>query len=280
MQTPIHFGPYVLNLETGELHKAGSLIRLQPQASRLLALLASRAGTLVSRQDIRREIWPHGLRVEFELGINRCIKEIRAALGDDPENPTYIDTVHRRGYRFIAPVNEANQELDSKPRQFTTHSHQAAILAAAISPDGRFLAYSDDAAVYLKIIETGETHALRALQGYRISYLSWFPDGSNLVVSGVDPEGTAQGIWAVSILDRRLWKLTTHAGEAAAFQDGSRVAFIGENGKEVWVARTGAEADPHRVYASEDGDRRGDLAWIAAGENAALPPTPHRRISI
>ena len=79
MQTPIHFGPYVLNLETGELHKAGSLIRLRPQASRLLALLASRAGTLVSRQDIRREIWPHGLRVEFELGINRCIKEIRAA---------------------------------------------------------------------------------------------------------------------------------------------------------------------------------------------------------
>ena len=79
MQTPIHFGPYLLNLETGELHKAGSLIRLRSQASRLLALLASRAGTLVSRQDIRREIWPHGFRVEFDLGINRCIKEIRAA---------------------------------------------------------------------------------------------------------------------------------------------------------------------------------------------------------
>src|SRR2546425_4107623 len=216
MQTPIHFGPYVLNLETGELHKAGSLIRLRPQAFKLLAFLASRAGTLVSRQDIRREIWPHGFRVEFELGINRCIKEIRAALGDDPKNPRYIDTVHRRGYRFIGPVNQATHELDSKPRQFTTYSHQAAILAAAISPDGRFLAYSDDAAVYLKIIETGETHALRALHGYRISYLSWFPDGSKLLVSSVDAQRGSEGIWALSIVDPLFRKLTGHAGEAAA----------------------------------------------------------------
>jgi len=97
MQTPIHFGPYVLNLETGELHKAGSLIRLRPQASRLLALLASRAGTLVSRQDIRREIWPHGLRVEFELGINRCIKEIRA---HDPFSPgRYLGRRHFTGWQ-------------------------------------------------------------------------------------------------------------------------------------------------------------------------------------
>src|SRR5207247_89190 len=115
MQTPIYFGPFALNLEMGELHKAGSLIRLRSQASRLLALLTSRAGTLVSRQDIRREIWPHGFRVEFELGINRCIKEIRAALGDDPKNPRYIDTVHRRGYCFIAPVHQATHELDSNP---------------------------------------------------------------------------------------------------------------------------------------------------------------------
>src|SRR5207249_6864858 len=78
MQTPIHFGPYVLNLETGELHKAGSLIRLRPQASRLLALLASRAGTVVSRQDIRWEIWPHGFRVEFELGIKDVLPRGRS----------------------------------------------------------------------------------------------------------------------------------------------------------------------------------------------------------
>src|SRR5438093_12906950 len=110
MQTPIHFGPYVLNLETGELHKAGSLIRLRSQASRLLALLASRAGTLVSRQDIRREIWPHGFRVEFDLGINRCIKEIRAALGDDPKNPRYID----KGSPARLPLHRASQR--SKPR--------------------------------------------------------------------------------------------------------------------------------------------------------------------
>ena len=138
-------------------------------------------------------------------------------------------------------------------------------MAAAISPDGRFLAYSDDGAVYLKIIETGETHALRALQGYRLSYLSWFPDGSKLLVSSVDAQRGSEGIWALSIVDPLFRKLTGHAGEAAASQDGSRVAYIGENGKEVWVGRTG-EPNPHRIYLGEDGDRLGDLAWIAAGE--------------
>src|SRR3989442_6719119 len=120
MQTPIHFGPFALNLETEELRKAGSLIRLRPQAFKLLALLASRPGNLVSREDIRQEIWPDGTRVQFELGINRCIKEIRAALGEDREKPRYIDTVHQRGYRFIAPLYETKPGLDTKPRQLTT----------------------------------------------------------------------------------------------------------------------------------------------------------------
>ncbi len=275
MQTRIHFGPFVLNRETEELRKAGSPIRLRPQAFKVLAFLADRAGKLVPREDIRHEVWPGGLSVQFELGINRCIKEIRSALGDDADQPRYIDTVHRRGYRFIAPIYEEKPALDTKPRQLTTHSHEASIVAAAISPDGQYLAYADDSAVYLKIITNGELQPLRALEGYRISYLSWFPDGSKLLASGtrgtrgddsVGVQNGVEGIWAVSIFDRLLWKLANHAGEAAAFGEGSRVAFIGEDGKEVWVARTGSEERAQRVYTGSSGDRLGDLAWIADGQ--------------
>src|SRR5438552_6256220 len=105
MPMVIRFGVFELDHENEELRKAGMLIKLRPQAFKLLALLATRAGKLVSRDEIRQGIWGSETSVDFEQGVNRCIKEIRAALSDDAETPRYIKTVQRRGYIFIAPVH-------------------------------------------------------------------------------------------------------------------------------------------------------------------------------
>jgi TolB-like protein/DNA-binding winged helix-turn-helix (wHTH) protein len=100
----LRFGVFEVDLGTGELHKAGSLINLSPQPFKILVLLASCPGQLVTREEIQRQVWGSDTFVDFEQGLNFAVKKIRAALSDDAETPRYIETLPRRGYRFIAPV--------------------------------------------------------------------------------------------------------------------------------------------------------------------------------
>ena len=102
--TRYRFGVHELDLERGELRRSGLLVRLPAQPLRLLGLLVSRAGEAVSREEIRRHVWPDEVHVEFEQGINACIKQIRSALGDYAEIPRVIETIPRGGYRFLLPV--------------------------------------------------------------------------------------------------------------------------------------------------------------------------------
>ncbi len=104
MQRQLRFGVFELNLDTGELRKAGTNIRLAPQPFQLLALLASRAGQTVTREDIKAQLWRDESDLDFERRINQCIKQIRAALADNASQPVYIETLRLYGYRFIAPV--------------------------------------------------------------------------------------------------------------------------------------------------------------------------------
>src|SRR5262249_48689826 len=100
----LKFGEFELSLRTGELYRNGRSVKLQQQPCKVLGILAARSGELITRDELREEIWPNGTFVDFEHGINFCIKQIRVALGDDAHSPVYIETLPRRGYRFIAPV--------------------------------------------------------------------------------------------------------------------------------------------------------------------------------
>lgn len=102
----LRFSVFEMDLKTGELRKLGTLVKLQQQPFRVLALLARRAGDLVTREEIRDEIWGAETYVDFDQGLNFCIKQVRAALSDQAVTPRYIETLPRRGYRFIAPVVE------------------------------------------------------------------------------------------------------------------------------------------------------------------------------
>jgi Tol biopolymer transport system component/DNA-binding winged helix-turn-helix (wHTH) protein len=101
-----------LDTATGELRKAGVTLKIHPQPFRVLTLLAERPDQIVTREEIQHCLWGGNTFVDYERGINFCINQIRATLGDDAEKPHYIKTLHRRGYRFIAPVVH-----DTSPQQ-------------------------------------------------------------------------------------------------------------------------------------------------------------------
>ncbi len=103
-QKLLRFGVFELNLDTEELFKSGIPIKLPPQPLKLLVLLASRAGQVITRDEIQEQLWVGETFVDFAHGVNKCINQIRTVLGDDADRPIYIETRPRRGYRFIAPV--------------------------------------------------------------------------------------------------------------------------------------------------------------------------------
>ena len=95
------FGVFQLDVRAGELHKNGVKLKLQDQPFKVLCLLLERPGDLVSREEIRNRLWPADTFVDFDHGLNAAIKRLRDALGDSAENPRFVETVARRGYRFI-----------------------------------------------------------------------------------------------------------------------------------------------------------------------------------
>src|SRR3954447_24740237 len=101
----IHFGPFELDPEAQRLRKRGVPLKLHPKQFVVLHMLAERAGEIVSRQEIQQRVGGDGTFVDFDRGINFCINQIRAALGDDADRPRYIETIPRRGYRFIAAID-------------------------------------------------------------------------------------------------------------------------------------------------------------------------------
>ncbi|MGA9977074.1 MAG: winged helix-turn-helix domain-containing protein [Candidatus Sulfotelmatobacter sp.] len=98
------FGVYELDLGAGELRKNGRKLRLQEQPFQILALLLERAGDVVTRDELRQKLWPADTFVDFDHGLNTAVNKLRELLGDSASSPRFIETLARRGYRFIAPL--------------------------------------------------------------------------------------------------------------------------------------------------------------------------------
>jgi TolB-like protein/DNA-binding winged helix-turn-helix (wHTH) protein len=111
----LRFGAFELNLQTNELRRGGVLLKLSPQQLQALRLLTENAGQVLTREQIQHELWGDGTFVDFDRNLNVCIAQIRATLNDDSDAPRYIQTVPKRGYRFIAPVERVNQTPVVKP---------------------------------------------------------------------------------------------------------------------------------------------------------------------
>src|SRR5216683_1499579 len=128
------FGVFELNLRTGELRKQGVRLKLQGKAFTLLQALLERPGQVVTREELRQRLWPSGVFVDAESGLNSAANRLRIALGDSADNPRFIETLARTGYRFVASVEEVESEsprVASRARRGWRRS--AALAAAAVA---------------------------------------------------------------------------------------------------------------------------------------------------
>ena len=130
----LRFGAFELDAKNGDLRRDGVPVKLPPQPFKVLVLLATRPGQLVTREEIQHQVWSGETFVDFELGLNYCLNQIRTALGDHARTPRYIETVPRRGYRFIAPVTPVSPPAVgaglARPREGKALPYKYVVLAA------------------------------------------------------------------------------------------------------------------------------------------------------
>ena len=155
-RAPLRFGVFEVDLEAGELRKHGLRIRLPQQSFHILQVLLEHPGQLISREELQQSLWPADTFVEFDKNLNNAVSRLREALGDVADNPRFVETVPRRGYRFIAPVETARggcrQPSPGRRATFGCRSRDhdtraawkgiaAAVLAVAIVALGGWIAF-------------------------------------------------------------------------------------------------------------------------------------------
>ncbi len=276
----VRFSTFEVNLHTGEQRQRGQRVKLQEQPLQVLAALLERPGQMVSREELRSRLWSADTFVDFDHSLNAAIKRLREALGESAETPIFIETLARRGYRFIGNVeipaaalvdlNGLKPETDtgriptkvaptsaSGPwpwkwqfvgvvlaivvvagmaarwffwrqasrsklsqasvtlQRLTTNAVENWIITSAISPDGKYLAYSDKTGAYLRLLSTGELHPLLPKVS-DVTFLGWFPfpDSSQLLASwAIPPAKRVCGLypsWVATPDGRLQFRRTAH----------------------------------------------------------------------
>ena len=132
----VRFGVFEDDLRTGELRRSGVKVKIQDLPFRALKLLLSRPNEVISREEFRQALWPDGVFVDFDGGINSAIKRLRDALGDSADNPKFVETVDRRGYRWIAPVQGPEHSAEAP---VPSHGQMVAPPPPHASPRWKFI---------------------------------------------------------------------------------------------------------------------------------------------
>jgi TolB-like protein/DNA-binding winged helix-turn-helix (wHTH) protein/Flp pilus assembly protein TadD len=142
METPrstvVRFGTYEVSLQSGEVRKAGLRVRVQQQPMKLLEILLERPGEVVTREELRGRVWPSENFGDFDQALNIAIGKLRSALGDSAENPRFIETLPKRGYRFIAEVSV--RDADSHPKRPEAATADLPVTGIRQEPQGAMLA--------------------------------------------------------------------------------------------------------------------------------------------
>lgn len=261
----MRFGLFELDLQTGELRKEDRNIKLQDQPFQVLVLLLRHPGEVVTRDQLRNALWPADTFVEFDQGLNTAIKKIRLALGDSAVNPRFIETLPRKGYRFIAPVGDLvapapasavrrrplvlsavmgmlvigsgiawfalrrapTAEAELKQRRLTANASDNFVSGAVISADGKYVAYGDQSGLHIKVIETGETQTIPPPANIKLGSSYWWP-------SAWFPDGTK--LLATAFQPGRqasLWAVSILGGTPRELRDNAGAPMISPDGSRI-----------------------------------------------
>jgi TolB-like protein/Flp pilus assembly protein TadD len=179
----VAFGEFELDLETGELWKGGRILKLQPQPATVLCLLVGDAGKLVSREQIRRRLWDESTFVDYDVGVDYCVNRIRVVLGDEARSPTFIETLPRRGYRFIAPV--------TRTRRFAEPT--LAVLPFANLNGDPATEYFADGVTAALIAELGRIPAVRVISRQSVLHLKGSRETVDAIATNLGVDGVVEG---------------------------------------------------------------------------------------
>lgn len=192
-ETLYRFGLFEVDKETGELRRQGRRMALQGQPLQVLVMLLERPGELVTRTDIQQRIWPDGTFVDFEHGLNSAVNKIRDALGDSAANPRFIETLAKRGYRFIASVENTNNVAPSQPGK---EGHSDAKASQRISLRRQWLTSAADLPRVPRIVAQSLFFALQVMYlFFYIATLARLKDAQE-VVNRIVPGH----VWVVALL--------------------------------------------------------------------------------
>jgi Tol biopolymer transport system component/DNA-binding winged helix-turn-helix (wHTH) protein len=315
----VQFGVFEVDLKGGELRRNGARVRLQEQPFQILAVLLEHPGEIVTRDELQSRLWPADTFVDFDHSLNAAVRRLRDALGDSAENPRFVETVSRRGYRFLAPVSpvstgdkpaggmaadeksagqnniaswwfatgaaalvlvgvavglfvareRSSPSFFSQPvpeRRLTANPTEYPVQGAALSRDGRYLAFSDDTGFYLKQVDTGETHPVTLPEGFKAQPVSWFPDGSHILATSVAGPAEQKALWQLSTIGGTPRELGQQGSEASVSPDGSQIVFLkgAPKSQEVWLMHS--DGGQPRKIAGEVGDLFRSPIWSPAGK--------------
>jgi Tol biopolymer transport system component/DNA-binding winged helix-turn-helix (wHTH) protein len=329
-------------LSSGELRKSsGASLRIQQQPLQVLRLLLEAEGRVVTREQLRAALWPEDTFVDFEHGVNTAVKKLRQALEDSVDNPRFVETVPKVGYRFMVPVDwvidaggavpvpqptppprrvrlralialavlfggaatvffsgensylartrlgtllrgiRVWRRVPTQPtlgeRRLTANPDDTPVTSGLISPDGKYLAYTDSTGFYLRQVDSGETRPLPLPQGFNPLAESWFPDSVHLVVSWVedDPQ-KPPSLWQISVIGGPARKLAPEGYSASVSPDGSQIIFLKQAAarEEIWLMQS--DGDRAKRLVSSEEDNFGQLAWAPDGRRFAYTKTKTR----
>ena len=318
-ENPIHdvirFGIFEADLRAGELRRNGIKVRLQEQPFQVLAMLLERPGELVTREELRSRLWPADTFVDFDHGLNAAVKRLRDTLGDSAENPRFIETLARRGYRLLGSVNGAARATlpvpHSRPywriglgafgllllgtiagwhaghrsaamlrftdRRLTANPENDPVTSAAISPDGKYLAFADRSGIFLRAVGTGETHPINMADEGKTYFINWFPDGSHMLATRSSSATEKPSLWSVSVFGGAPRKLMDAAERGAVSPDGAQIVFVrGDYGREeIWQMQSDGE-HAHKLLG-QPGDNCESVVWSPDGKRIAFLRAVYRK---
>jgi eukaryotic-like serine/threonine-protein kinase len=271
------FGPFEVDFSTSELRRSGSRVRIQEQPLRLLEVLLEQPGDLVTRERLREALWPSDTFVDFERSLNAAVAKLRQALGDSAERPVYVETVARKGYRFIAPVTPIAAQAAAAPMQAVWSRRRVALFIAIVgvcvcavlfawAKFRRQEKFRDGGAMRFTITvpEGTEVAGPEYTPNMAIS-----PDGRMLALVVSTPGGTPS-IW--------LRPLASEAAQRLEGTEGATLPFWSPDGREIGfftddqLKRIAASGGPARVLCDSIGfaggaswGRRGVIVYSAGG---------------
>jgi len=310
------FGPFGLDPHRRLLLRENDPVSLTPKALETLIVLVENRDGVVSKDDLMKTLWPDSVVEESNLSQN--IFTLRKALGDSAQRSRYILTVPGRGYQFVEAVREIGERKETpkalplasysrplalillvlaigagfawrlartpdappqwKQRRLTANPADQPVTHAAISPDGKYLAYSDQRGLHLELVDTGQDQRIQAEQAVW-DFESWYPDSTRFVAR-LAAAGKPASLWSVPLGDGTPRELIGDAyGESRVSPDGSSIAFlrvpvflennIGDpytlGAREIWLMGPRGES-PHRIIAADDLSGFERLAWSPAGD--------------